>query len=388
MNTDSFGGALFAYPWPFHREGFEAALDRVERSGCRELVITPAYHRADFFQPHDPGCPILYGENGVVFFDVDASRYGDTEIRPRRSRHVVGADWFERVVDAVRDRGLHVSLWAVYNFTDELSDRYPRLARHDPFGQPHRGALSCGAAAVRAYFTALTDDLLARFAPAYVWVESLQRRGMSQPGKTRAPVTPRCHFLLALDCHPEMLRRAQEHGLEATAFRQDLVDWLGPRLARTPRGDDGDPVDAEWISTAFDGRLGRYLDICRQETTQLWLDVAARIHAAGAGIHHVPVTDAAPAHTDLDPAVMRQVDRLFVSSLDHDPAAQVGAARSGLADGAQVYAGLHGSYDAEASVEADVAAARDAGCDGASFYAYGLLREEQLGWIGSALGSG
>ena len=48
---EDFAGALFAYPWPFHRDGIDAALDRVERSGCREVVVTTTTPTDDRREP-------------------------------------------------------------------------------------------------------------------------------------------------------------------------------------------------------------------------------------------------------------------------------------------------------------------------------------------------
>lgn len=382
---DDFTGALFAYPWPFHRDGIDAALDRIERSGCREVVVTPAYHRADFFQPNDPDAPVLYGEDGRVFFDIHEAHYTATPIRPLRSRLVDGDGWFEAVVAGLRRRQLEVSLWLVYNFNDELSIRYPDQARHDPFGTPHRGALSCGADAVQGYFRALTRDLLARFEPGYVWVESLHRRGLAVPSKTRAPITPRCLFLLAMDWNPGMLARSVEDGLDADGLRRDVAAWLRPRLARMAEADDALPADAAWIASAFDGRLARYLATCQRVTTALWLEVAEIIHGAGVRIHHLPASAEGVLRTDLEPRVSRHVDRLLFNPPETAARRAVRAARQELAPAAQVYAGLHGLFESASDVADAVGAARDAGCDGASFYAYGLLRDAQLDWIGRAL---
>ena len=94
--------ALFAYPWALQRPNLDAALDRVVASGCDELVVTPCYHRADFFQPADPSMPICYGEYGAVFFGIDESLYDETPIRPRLSRLVDDPDDLLRAAEAVR----------------------------------------------------------------------------------------------------------------------------------------------------------------------------------------------------------------------------------------------------------------------------------------------
>ncbi|MBT6146357.1 MAG: hypothetical protein HOH74_13045, partial [Gemmatimonadetes bacterium] len=111
----SLRSALYAYPWALQRPNIDAALDRVSLSGCDELIVTPCYHRADFFQPADPTMPICYGEYGAVFFGINESLYADTPIRPRLSRLVGDPDELARAAEAVRELGIDWSLWMIYN---------------------------------------------------------------------------------------------------------------------------------------------------------------------------------------------------------------------------------------------------------------------------------
>lgn len=372
--------ALYAYPWALQRPDLETALDHVALSGCDELIVTPCYHRADFFQPADPTMPICYGEYGAVFFGLDESLYTDTPIRPRFSRLANDPDELSRAAEHARGRGIDWSLWMIYNFQDELSEKYPAFARHDPFGQPHRGALSLGAPEVSTYFNALTRDVLTRFEPSVVWIESLYRHGMAMPGKTRAPITPRCQLLLSLDWNPGMLARAEAAGVPAQSLRDDVANWLKAQLPHMPTAEDAAPVDDTWLARAFDGALAAYLDACRKVTTDLWLEMAGLIHGADSRIYHQPVGSSSLG-TDLDASVNAQIDRVMLSPTD---AATVTAARQGQPESAEIYIQLHGQYDDEASLVADVASAAGAGADGVSFYAYGLLRDEQMRWMANA----
>jgi hypothetical protein len=373
--------ALYAYPWALHRPDLNTAIDRVVSSGCDELVVTPCYHRADFFQPADPTMPICYGERGAVFYGIDESLYSDTPIRPRLSRLVDGPDDLEHAAEATRQRGMDLSLWMIYNFQDELSETWAQFARHDPFGNGHRGALSLGAPEVSSYFVAQTHDVLNRFKPNVVWIESLYRQGMAIPSKTRAIITPRCQFLLALDWNQGMRAQAEKAGVPANGLCQDVAAWLRQHLARMPTEADSAPVDEQWLATAFDGALTAYMDVCREVTTSLWEQIHDVIQAAGSRIYHQPVAPGSLG-TDLDARVNARIGRVMMSP---SHASQLQAARQDHASGTEFFVPFHGQYDDEASLVKDVEAAAEVGADGVSFYAYGLLRDEQLQWIRNAL---
>ena len=372
--------ALFAYPWALQRPNLDAALDRVVASGCDELVVTPCYHRADFFQPADPSMPICYGEYGAVFFGIDESLYDETPIRPRLSRLVDDPDDLLRAAEAVRARDIELSLWMIYNFQDELSDVFPQFARHDPFGNAHRGGLSLGAPEVAAYFLAQTRDVLTRFSPSTVWIESLYRRGMGMPSKSRGPITPRSQFLLSLDWNQGMRSQAEASGVPADALCADVANWLRDDLARMPTNKTNGAVDEDWLAGAFGGGLGAYVDLCREVTTRLWEQTGQLIHDAGSRIYHQPA-GANSLGTDLDARVNASMDRLMISPAD---AAELQAAREGI-DSRQIYVPYHGQYDDKETLVHDVQHASSIGADGVSFYAYGLLRDEQLSWIREAV---
>ena len=87
---------------------------------------------------------------------------------------------------------------------------------------------------------------------------------------------------------------------------------------------------------------------------------------------------------DLDPAINAHIDRALagaVTSVD-----EVEAMKAQIAPGGGVMASINKSGQSDAApLTEDVAAAAKAGAMGAIFYNYGLLREEELGFIGEAL---
>ena len=392
MQRSRFSGALYTYPWALAGQGIDAALDQIANlAGCREVWLTPCYHRSTFFRPHHPQEPIYFGENGAIYFAPDRSRYSATRIQPRVSKEVADYGYFDRMVEAINRRGLEFVSWTVYTFQDYLSEEYPQFANHDAFGTPHVGRLSTAPPDVQDYFLALTREIVERFRPAGVVIESLMRRGFSAPSKRRGDITPRCSFLLSLCFNPAAMKNANAAGMDAESFRREVAEWLRGSLARVPTEEDLLPVGAEWFEAAFDGRLRQYLEIASAQATDLWLRIAEVIHAGGARIHTNLATPDSVWRNDLDPAINKSVDIAFhnLSARGEEGRREVEELRAQMAPGGQVYATLKGREAAEAELLAEeVREAACAGMRGGIFHSYGLLREEQLHTIGQALKQG
>ncbi len=386
-----FIGALYTYPWDLIDEGLDLALDRIiDLTDCQEILLTPCYHRSTYFLPHNPKRPVYFGENGAIYFSPDLSRYVGTRIRPRVSKEVTDDAYFDRIVEAIGKRGLKLSAWMVYTFQDFLSERYPEFAKHDAFGCPYVGQLSTAPADVRAYFLTLTAEVLERYHPVAVWVESLMRRGFGMPPKRRAEISPQCQFLLSLCFNPSSIANANVGGMDAERFRCQVVDWLRPRLSRLPTKEDSLTVTDEWIVKAFDGQLQQYLSISRKNTTALWLEVANLIRQSGAKVQTNLADMASALRNDLDPSINKSIDRLSVSLTEtgETASAEVLALGRQIAPGGEVFiqAGTGGLTDSNRLAK-ELKTAADAGVVGATFYNYGLLREDQLSSIGTALRS-
>ena len=387
MSDQTFTGALYTYPWDLADEGVDAALSRIiDLSGCRELLLTPCYHRSIYFLPHNPRRPVYFGENGAIYFSPDQSRYSRTRIQPRISKEVTDPGYFDRMVEAIDRRGLHFAAWIVYTFQDHLSEQYPEFAKHDAFGTPYVGQLSTAPPDVRNYFLALTSEILERYQPTTVVIESLMRRGFGMPSKRRAEIAPRPSFLLALCFNPATMENARAANMDPERFRREVVEWLRPRLARDPSEEDLLPVSGEWIAAAFEGQLARYLEIGNQHTTALWLQVADAIHASGARIQTDLATPERAWSNDLDPAINPHIDRLAWSLTEKGEEAreQVRELIAQIAPEGEVFVRLKAEADPAPLVE-EVGEAIAAGAGGGIFYNYGLLREDQLRAIGTAL---
>ncbi|MBM3933187.1 MAG: hypothetical protein FJ319_02620 [SAR202 cluster bacterium] len=390
MTSSQFTKSLFTYPWDLVDEGLDVSLGRIaDLTGCNEVMLTPAYHRSAYFLPHNPKRPIYNGENGAIYFTPDLSKYSKTRIRPRVSHIVDRPLYFESILEAMDRRGLQFASWTVYNFNDYLSEKYPQFARHDALGTTYIGSMSVSSQDVQEYWFTVTKEILERFKPKALNIESLDRRGFQAPSKRRAEFTAQCQFVLSLDFNPAAVAKANEAGMDGDGLKRDVAEWLRVRLARVATAEDELPVTPEWVSAAFDGQLRRYMDVCKKTTSDLFVQVADIIHSHGVKVQTGSLADpAASLRDDLDPSVNKHLDIIFPGAI---PAGEEGKAKvrdsaRKMAPGAKVYSWLKTS-DGKDSVttRAGVQAAVDAGASGCMFYNYGLLRIDQLKEIGTAL---
>ena len=396
MTNNGFVGALYTYPWDLADEGVDEALDRIiDLTECTEIQLTPSYHASNYFLPHNPKSPILFGENGAVFFTPELSRYEATAIKPRVSDCVTTPDYFERLVDAIASKGLVFSAWNVYFFNHHLSEKYPQFAKHDVFGTPYIGQISPSSNDAQEFAVALTQEVMDRFRPHAVRIEALQRQmwrhGMLK-NKFQGDISQRCQFLLGVCFNPASMQNAEEAGMDAASFRRDVDAWLRSQLARIPSKTDlQQPADKEWIANAFDGRLRKYLDVLNAHTTDLWLRVAEVIKKGGGKVQSDYLAQGIRTDTNgLKPRINKHIDRLTTGlPADEEPAqAHIQKYLDMIAPGGEVLVPVGPGNITEAAplVERTRTAAK-AGAAGVLFYNYGLMREQVLDFVGEALRS-
>lgn len=377
-----FFGSLYAYPWDLTDE--PGALDRILATGCREVMVAASYHVSTYFLPHNPVRPIYWGEDGALYFRPRTQR---TYLRPRISSVVERQDYFERLAQRIKDHGLQLGVWIVYYYNHHLAEESPEVARHDAFDNPYLGQLSAMHPTTAEYAEWLTQYVLENFKPSAIHVESLNRMnwdyGFRNP-KVLSPISERCQFLLGVDFNLYAQDPASRR--ENLNLQHDVREWLRPRLARLPTASDKEPVTEEWIRSAFDGRLAFYLETARAQTTATWVKIAKMIHEKGAKVQSGLVTPASVWRTDLSEECNSYLDRVTVAPGLNS--FQIEAIKKKIPQSGTVMVSTQPGGMTEAGpLVQQIQSAQIAGCKGATFYNYGLLREEQVRFIGQAMKS-
>ena len=389
---ENFLASIYTYSWDLTDEGLDRSLNRIaDIAHCDEVMLTPSYHVSTYFLPHNPTRPLYYGEDGAVYFHPDYKRYFRTRIRPRVSDVVDQEGYFERVVEAINKRGLKFSAWIVYCYNHYLARTYPEFAKHDAFGNPYLAQLSTAPPDAREYLAALTENIVQVYKPSAVHVESLSRLrwryGFRNP-KVLSEITDRVEFLMGLDFNPAAVAYCTKQGFDGPEFQKSVLNWLRPRLARLPTESDRAPVDEAWIKEAFDGRLNDWLQLRRKQTTELWTRIAKIIHDGGAKIQSVLATSDSQQRTDISPSANRYLDRVTVGPFQSVAEGKAGVQqiKGAINEGGVVMVSTQpGRMTRAEPLEEEVSIAKKSGAGGCTFYNYGLLREEQLGFVGSAI---
>jgi hypothetical protein len=389
MADSKYFTTIFTYPWDLSDDGLDKALDVIQgEAHLGGVSLAVAYHIGTFFLPHNPRRKIFFGEDGVVLFQPEARRWAGARLQPRVGKAVENAEWLHRLTEGVKKRGLHLTFWTVYFYNHYLARTYPQAAQLDALGNPHLAHLCPANPDVRSYTLALTDDLAANHQPDAFYLESLcfLPFGYGYLGtKFLTPMTPRCRFVLGL-CFCEACLKAADMGGDARRFKADVAAWLEQELPRMPSAaEQSEPVE-DWINTAFDNRLQHYLAARAQSASSLYEEVVKLIKGSG----DVRVESDFAAASDLAESgllperINAVTDRLGIGVPTQ--AAQVKPRRQGLGQGKQLLANIQPEHvGSEVSARQVVREAARAGVDGFTFYNYGLIRREQLRWIGSAI---
>jgi hypothetical protein len=380
---------LFTYPWDLNDDGLDRALDVIQEDARMNGVsLAVAYHIATYFLPHNPTRKIYFGPDGMLLFVPDGAAWEETKLRPRVSPVVENKDWLPRITEAIKKRGLHFTAWTVYFYNHYLARTFPQAAKRDALGNVYPAQLCPANPDVRRYALALTDDIATHLKPDAFYLESLSylpyNYGFLNP-KVLTPITPRAEFLLSL-CFCDHCVQAAAKGLDAARLRKDVATWLATELPRMPTEADKVPVNGDWLDTAFDSRMQHYLAARAEVASSLYEEVVKNIKSKGdIRIEGELVSRSGMPRTGLVPERINKITDRFGIGVP-TTADDVKPKREALPEGKVLLANVQPAHvGSQEEIAKTVRQAREAGVDGFTFYNYGLVRIEQLQWIGEAL---
>ena len=379
---------IFTYPWDLNDDGIDRALDVIQNEAqLNGVSLAFAYHIATFFLPHNPRRKIYFGEDGIVLFVPDAKHWSNAKIRPRVSRLVEGPDWLPRIIDKVKQRGLHLTAWTVFFYNHHLARTYPDCAKRDALGNANHAQLCPANPDVRQYAKALATDIIMSLKPDAIYLESLCYLPFNYGflgSKVLTPISPRAEFLLGLCFCPHCLKAASE-GLDGQKFKDDVAHRLEGDLAKMPTDEAKEPADQDWQNTAFDSRLQHYLAARADVATSLYEEIVqvaksqqnVGVESDFASLEEMPVSGLHPGR------INKVTDRLGVGVPER--ADQVQERRATLKGQKKLVANIQPDHVmSRDSILQTLRRTKAAGVDGYTFYNYGLIRVEQLRWIGEA----
>ena len=387
LSTRPFKATILTFPWDLADEGLDRALDNIQHTaGLTEVVLAVSFNAATFFLPHNPERKLYFGEDGVVFFEPDLTKYTQTAIRPRVSELVTGPDYLRAPAERIRGRGLGLTTWIVYAPNQYLARTYPQWTTQDALGNSYPSHLCISALDVRSYHLALTEDVVEQFGPDAVYIENVNflpfGASFFNP-LLLSKMTPWDQFLMGLCMCSSCITRASENGFDASEFRQEVATYLETSLPRLPSKDELEaPVGDDQTSEAFNGRLQSYIDARTDTASSLFEDVVDKVKSRGdikirtgpLSALEVPVYGLSP------PRVAPLIDQMEVG---HDP--ETISREKRAQPSTAIFGGaVPTSYPTQDDLVNSLREQKEAGAAGFGIFNYGLMREEHMRWIGAA----
>jgi hypothetical protein len=376
--------AVLAYPWSVLEQG--AAVARRQVGEAVGFSLAAAYHSLRQLDPLSAR-PVREHPDAAVYWTPGDGAFARTSITPSVASGELH-DSFSRARTELGSRGARVGAWVSVLHSTAAASAHPDSAVTIATGDVLRHALCPSSPDAGEYAVALIADLVAREAPDYLELEATGHLGWrhdSRHDKAAIPVSDAMNHLLSVcfctACRSVMAGLGSDPELIREQFRLAIVRGL--RAGGRTRADE--PAEESLA----------VVDETRRRTA---VALTGRLVAAAGGrpvlVHAGPEPRRTGARAALDASDLGEVPApvdLVISSdgMDHLSCLDT------IARAADHYAGAAGvvlsrrvqepDVRSGAQLAADVSGAVARGARGVRFHTYGLLDEERLRWIRTAV---
>ena len=287
--------SVYAFADDFIDEGVSPVADLLAGQGFGGASLATVYHAARDVVPHNPKRAVVHRDEGVHYFEPDASCYRGP-LRPQRGATETAG--FEQVTSALADRGLWWQAWTVYLHNCRLATAHPRCAVTNAFGDVYITDLCPSNADVATYAVDLTTDV-ARLRPSLVVAESLHHAGFGHGyhhERSFVDVPAVTAFLLSLCFCAACIERADVDGQALAGSVRDIVRGSLAGTTSLP-----DRVDRDGLADVVGPALAGYLAARERTVAALVADCAAATHAAGVPFGFMDQTGALKGYVTGEP---------------------------------------------------------------------------------------
>ncbi|RZJ42617.1 MAG: hypothetical protein EON87_14215 [Brevundimonas sp.] len=370
----------YAYPWNLHQP--RADLAQMQGVGMTHLTVASAYHAGKFLQPRDPVSRVYFPEDGTTYFRTHDTGYG--RLKPRVSKLTQERDVLRQLTDAGT---MPIRAWTVLNHNSRLGFETPEVVARNAWGDPYYYSLCPANGHVRDYAVALCADLGGNYAVETLLLEA---PGWLTYGHgyhhefSQTPLNPWLERLLGLCFCDACVSGASAAGVDMGGIRR-AVRKEGDALMAAGEKTAGleialAPLDRwrEGVVTALcrDVRAAvrrevgvRVISTCQRPHATTYLEGGdlAGMNGVTDGLElpiYQPSTRDAVEDLHYVIRTVGDVDRLSV------------ILRPGLPD-----------MSSEQQVSQTITAMLTAGVRDLSFYNYGLLPAQQIGWLEKTVGA-
>lgn len=190
--------SMWTYLWDIVDEGYDSPLRLMKENGLTHVSLAAAYHAGRFLLPHNPKRKVYFLEDGTVYFQPTASRYGT--VKPILNSYVKDGHHVASVRKEAERHGLGLNAWVVACHNTPLGTAHPAIACVNAFGDPMPHNLCPSSPDLRHYLKAVARDL-ADQGIQRIEVEAMQFQGFAHGfhhEREGIMLSPAYRFLLGL----------------------------------------------------------------------------------------------------------------------------------------------------------------------------------------------
>lgn len=379
---------LWAYAHDIVDDGVDRALGAIADAGLDAVSVATSYHTFFQIRPHRPGPKIFLAPESAIYFQPDLRLYEDTPIKPNVSPRARDSNLLRLISEGCDARHLGLISWTVCLHNSCLGLRYPESAEQNLFGDRYPNALCPGNPSVRAYVRALCMDLTTNYNLRAVELEMLNYTAFgphSNHTKIGVKIGRTERFLMSLCFCQGCTARARARGIDVDQLKRTLTEPLQDAIQHDrPSERSMDELLSEHQE------LSAYLDMRREAVSSLIREIKEEI---AADLHFIFMGE--PRITGAEYRETASiVDKVEILCYTPSPDALEERIRRMLPDldgPGQLVVGLSAYHPAATdpeTLEENVRRARSLDVGGLSFYNYGIMPMENLGWVKHALRHG
>lgn len=374
---------VWAYPWDIRDEGPNRVNDRLQAMGINEVALATNYHSVQTFAPHNPERKTHFAHASSYFRPDD--RYGKLEPTPYEG---MDGNWVADVASGLSDMTL-IS-WTVGCHNSRIGMAHPEATLESPYGDNLVFGLCPSNPDVQSYLVALVSDLANRGQFDRIELETFDYFYGTGFGwhhqKIHARLGTLGEFLLGL-CFCEHCRtKAADAGVDVKCARETAVATLDDIIANhTPHN----LIPERWLRA--NPAVADYINVREDTLVDLYADFASAAGNVPLG-YYVGMPEAGKewlAGVDID-QLAAHVDYYCLPAYKSSRSAVLNAYHTvnEITPDIPLHVGVlpgHPAIKEEAVLVDIVDGLRSAGVPRVSFYNYGLLPEQSLDWIETAI---
>lgn len=385
--------SIYTFAWDIAERGIDASVEEFKNLGLNTVTIAGSYHAGKFLHPRSSS-PVVFPEDGTVYFCNDSSRYG--KIKPIRNSILNDRDILGELV---QESTIAVNVWLVLLHNSKQGEKNHEDCVANAFGDRYIYNLCPSSPNAREYAVKLTNDVAVNYPIVGLSIES--------PGFT--PFAHGFHHefnlvkpnqwlanLLGLCFCKNCLKGAEENGIDAAGLKMQVRNWIKTYLDNDIDYPE-DMAESFWLADlATDSELMAFLSWRCQVVTSLVKEIRATVpsHIAVSVIPSVGRPTANAWYEGSNLVDLREVAGHLEICL-YEPNSHRAIAdivdvhrRLGTSDGLRcIIRPSTPDLNSASEVHSTVSFIANLGVEGISFYNWGFLRKHNLRYISEALKS-